>query len=408
MEIMTGRAAAAPGRRPIWRRYLAENGPGVLLCMAIVLPAWELSRLYPSLDALTLSLLMGMVLRHALGPVTTVQPGVKLVSAVFIPLGIMFYGTRLDFGAFASLPVYVVLLVVIWVAAVYLVMLTGARLLGIGRGTGLLIASGTAICGATAIAVLSPVVGARWRETSMALIVTTTTGLIGALLYPLVADSLSMPAAAYGVFCGATLQQIGIVKLAASHLGHSALVDAFQVKMLRIAMLAPMTVLLGVMASLKAASLTPALALAADGKAPADVNSSGAGSLSGAGAGGISSKHGTGNGGTSRQSRTGGRRWALGDAWSLAWRRAWFIPFFIALAIGSSILEPPAGLRRSLDSTATVFLSLALASIGLTVDFDSIRSGGSRPLILSFAGWVLVGCMVLVMIYAGLSWAGAL
>lgn len=343
------------GVHPFAPRRILVAGPGLLLCAAVALPAWELSHLHPSLDALALSLILGMILGNVLGPAARLQPGVSLASIIFVPLGIILYGSRLDFGVFASLPLYTAAIVVAIVVAFYLVIMTGSRLLGVDFRTGLLIASGSAICGASAIAVLSPVVGARSRDISMALIVTTTAGLSGALLYPIIADAFSMSDTAYGLFCGSTLQQTGIVKLAASHLGDPARDIAVPVKMMRIAMLAPVTVLL-------AATVQLRRPVGRSGPVP---------------------------------SRRG--------LYSRALLRCWFIPVFLAVAVLFTFWDPATRLHHSIESAATVFLAMGLASIGLTVNFDSILSSGSRPLLLGFAGWATVGLIVLALLLAILS-----
>jgi len=341
---MSTRAASAPDR--LSPRRLMEAGPGLLLCAAVAVTSWELSRSHSSLDPLALSLIMGMVLRNVLGPQTSVQPGVKLASAVFVPLGIILYGARLDFGTFAGLPVYTSLLVIGCMGMFFAAILILTRFLGVDRRTGLLIASGSAICGASAIAVLSPVVGARSRETSIALIVTTAAGLTGVLIYPLVAGWLSLSETAYGLFCGSTLQQTGVVKLAASHMGRAAISFAISVKMVRIAMLAPITVVLAAASSF-------------------------AGRQPGAG-------------------------WGRSTA-SAAMKRAWFIPLFVGMALLFSLSDTMGGMKHSLEPIGTIFLSIALTSIGLGVDFDSIKDSGTGPLYAGFAGWILVSALFLLL-----------
>ncbi len=342
----SGEGSRAAGR-PLPKSSVTGYIPGILLCAAVALPSFELSRHSPSLDALALSLILGIVLGNVLGTAAGRQPGVRLVGAVFIPAGIILYGTRLDFLVFARMPVPTVALVLSVVAIFFITMLALSRPLGVGPGTAILVASGSAICGASAIAVLAPVVDARHRDTSMALIVITTVGLTGVLVYPLLADLLELGSAAYGVLCGSTLQQTGIVKLAASHMGDAALAYAMPVKMLRIAALAPAAVALGTLTHLPAA---------------------------------------------------GGYRGRLTGTVTAAARRAWFIPVFIAVALVFTFQETAAAARESFYPYATLCLSMALASIGLGVDFESIRSLGSRPLLLAFAGWLLVAGLVLTIL----------
>jgi uncharacterized integral membrane protein (TIGR00698 family) len=355
MGSTIGAVGTIANRKSTPREYLNEVAPGMILCLAIVMPAYELSRYSPSLDALALSLIMGMVLRNVLGPSDLVTPGTRLASAVFIPAGILLYGTRLDFMIFANLSVFTSLVVLIGVVMFYAVILLGMRKFGVDRRTGLLIASGTAICGASAIAVLSPVVGARSRETSMALIVITTAGLTGALLYPLIADAFSMSQLSYGIFCGSTLQQTGIVQLASSHLGEAAVALAVPVKMVRIAMLAPITLLLAATSALKP----------------------------------YTEQHGPN-----------------AKTLTYALKRAWFLPLFVAVAVVFSFFGPASVLKPDLEPVATIFLSIALAGIGLSVDFSSIKEGGSKPLLIGMLGWALVAAVFLLALVPLLSWEG--
>ncbi len=351
----TAEAGAAWSRHFTFRKLISETGPGALLCLAIALPAYEISGLSTSLDPLALSLIMGMVLGNVLGSAAVRQPGVMASTALFVPAGIVLYGTRLNFNTFSQLPVFSTMAVITGVASFFMVMLLGSKALAIDKNTGLLIAAGSAICGAAAIAVLAPVVGARNRNTSMALIITTTAGLTGALLYPLIGDSLSLSKTTYGFFCGSTLQQIGIVRLAAAHLGREALATAVTVKMMRITMLAPISILLGATAPLARAGRKGAEACRRDqGRAAA------------------------------------GREGGIPGAWRAGVSRAWFLPLFVAAGITFSFFQPAINIRQSLEPLATICMSTALASIGLTVNFESIKSEGSKPLLLGFAGWAAV------------------
>ncbi len=354
MESSTGGAGTFSGQVSPHSKNIAAAIPGLLLCAAIVLPAYELSRYSASLDTLALSLILGMIIRNVIGPLAMMKPGVRLVSIIFVPAGIILYGTRLNFSTFAKLPTVTLTVVTICVLLFYATILLAVRRFGIDSRTGLLIASGTAICGASAIAVLSPVVGARSRETSMALIVTTTAGLIGAFIYPLVADTFSMSQLSYGIFCGSTLQQMGIVKLASSHLGDATVALAIPVKMVRIALLAPITVLLAATSVLK-----------------------------------------TGTGSNSSRS----------DA-IYACKRCWFLPVFVAVAFIFSFYDPATAYRHGIEPVAMTFMGMALASIGLSVDFETIKSGGSKPLAVGLLGWGLVALIFLVALVPLLTWGG--
>ncbi|MCL6106012.1 MAG: putative sulfate exporter family transporter [Actinobacteria bacterium] len=341
--------AGTASSRLSFRDFIGRDGPGLLLSAAIALPAYEISRYTSSLDPLATSLILGIVLGNVLGPGAAIKPGVRFTASLFIPIGIILYGTMLHFDMLSGLPGFAIAAILLGMATFYLVILLGGRMLKVDAGTGLLIASGSAICGASAIAVLAPVAGAHSKDTSMAVIVITTVGLTGAILYPLICDFLSMSTMSYGFFCGSTLQQIGIVKLAASHLGREAGKIAVTVKMVRIAMLAPIMMILAPAVSLASGKARGAVPGVEEPRAPARSMS----------------------------------------VMRLAARRAWFVPVFVCMAFLSSFVQPVMNAGPVLRPVATITLSLALASIGLAVDFDSIKSSGSKPLLLGFAGWAI-------------------
>ena len=82
----------------------------------------------------------------------------------------------------------------------------------------------------------------------------------------------------------------------------------------------------------------------------------------------------------------GGARLACPRNLAYACKRCWFLPLFMATALIFSFFGPAADMRQALEPVATMFLAMALASIGLSVDFDSIKAGGSRPLLRRLPG----------------------
>ena len=75
-----------------------------------------------------------------------------------------------------------------------------ARLFGLHRDLGALIASGTAICGGSAIAAMSPAIGASRAHTAVSLAVVFLLNGLGVLLFPLVGSALRMSPDSFGLW----------------------------------------------------------------------------------------------------------------------------------------------------------------------------------------------------------------
>ena len=311
--------------------------PGLILVFLIGLAAFGLSRLHHSLDALAMAILIGIILRAILGKVEWYLPGVRLGLKIFIPLGIILYGSNLSFSFSASLPPGAIVLTLISMGIFYIVIMPLNRLWKVAPKTGELIADGSAICGASAIAVISPAVEAEPEDTSISLLVVTTIGLMGAMIYPLLKELINLPDAVYAVLSGATLHQTGIVRIAVASMDKDYATMALTVKSIRILMLLAVTVLTVLF-----------------------------------------------------HSRSSKGRFVFDGRgiWS-GFKRVWFLLPFLLMALLVSYPATSAFLVQVRPWASFVF-SMALASIGLMVDVESVLAAGSRPLLVGLVGWIFV------------------
>lgn len=119
-----------------------------------------------------------------------------------------------------------------------------ARRLAIGEKLGLLLGVGGAICGASAVVAADSVVQGEKRDSALALAVITLLGTVGIVLYPLLGHALHMSDFVYGVWDGASLHEMAQVVAAGFGVSEQAAQVATVVKLARIALLAPVVLLL--------------------------------------------------------------------------------------------------------------------------------------------------------------------
>lgn len=125
--------------------------------------------------------------------------------------------------------------------------LTTGLLLGrwmkVDKKTSLLISGGTAICGGSAIAALSPVIKAEERQVSVALGVVFILNSVALFLFPVVGHLLDMSQLQFGIWSAIAIHDTSSVVGAAGHYGPEALQIATTVKLARALWIIPVSLL---------------------------------------------------------------------------------------------------------------------------------------------------------------------
>lgn len=106
-----------------------------------------------------------------------------------------------------------------------------------------LTASGTSICGGSAIAAVAPAVNANEHETSMALGVVFLLNSIALLIFPPLGDLLNLTEHQFGMWCAMAIHDTSSVVGAASAFGEEALMVATTVKLARALWIIPVSLI---------------------------------------------------------------------------------------------------------------------------------------------------------------------
>lgn len=300
--------------------------PGVLVIGTIAFFSLYLSTLHASFDALVISIIIGMLLGNLVGNRDYFSSGLDIVVKALLPVGIALYGMQLSVSGLRPGLVFGILLVF---CALFFFTLLLSRVFRLNSSISLLLASGLSICGASAIAVISPLIRARREDTSISILSVMMLGLAGMIFYPLIYDFLPLTKDDFTFFAGTTLPMVGQVRIAAGNVGPEALESALQIKLIRVAILL---------------FLVPVLVL---------------------------------------------RQYSVHKRISIPW----FIIIFISLSVLVNTVPAIRQLQETARTVGTFCFSAGLAAIGFSVDFDAIIEEGMTPLAVIFAVWsvVLIG-----------------
>lgn len=200
------------------------------------------------------------------------------------------------------------------------------KLLNLCRKTTHLISSGTAICGGSAIAAVSPVIGASEKDISISLGVIFILNSLALLIFPPIGQTLALTQYQFGLWSAIAIHDTSSVVGAAHVYGDEALRVATTVKLSRALWIIPLTLF-----SLQ-----------------------------------------------------------LFKGKNQKIKIPWFIFLFIGAALLNSCLPLPLVLTQTLTTVAKSMLVLTLFLIGAGLSLQKIKSAGWKPLVLGFSLWLFI------------------
>lgn len=308
-----------------------ENGtalwPGALLATAVAALAMLAERAQlrwlgrPWLDALVLAIVLGTLLRTAVRLPAHAHAGIAFAAKLPLEVAIVLLGASVSIrtvGAAGGLLLGLVAAIVLLAIGIGYGI---GRLLGLPARLATLVACGNAICGNSAIVAAAPVIEADSDEVAASIAFTAALGIVVVLALPLAVPLFGLDQRHYGILAGMTVYAVPQVLAATLPVGAvSAQVGAL-VKLMRVLMLGPVMLLLGLSAG-----------------------------------------------------RPGAAR--------LPWHRAlpWFVLGFVGMMLlRSAGLLPPALAAAAQHASAWLTL-VAMAALGLSVNLRSVLASGGRVL----------------------------
>lgn len=244
---------------PVRSNRILSLLPGLVLCLIVTGAAYVLQSAEAALlgkawvEALVLAIVLGATARSLWTPGAAWRNGVEFSAKYLLEIAVVLLGAAvstqmlIDAGPFLLIGIFIV------VASAILISFGIGKALGLPTRMALLVACGNSICGNSAIAAVAPVIGADSEDVAASIAFTAVLGVAVVLGLPLIGVLLGMKAAAFGAFAGLTVYAVPQVIAAAAPMGASAIQMGTLVKLTRVLMLGPVSLVL----SLIAPHLTP-------------------------------------------------------------------------------------------------------------------------------------------------------
>lgn len=208
------------------------------------------------------------------------------------------------------------------------------KILKIERPLAYLISAGTAICGGSAIAAVSPIIKADTKQISLALAIVFSLNSIALFVYPSIGHWLMMSQEDFGLWCAIGIHDTSSVVGAASKFGDEALKTATTVKLARALWIIPVSILTMFLFKTKGTKI----------KIP------------------------------------------------------WFIGYFIIAILLSTYFPIFDSISPTITKFSKLGLNLTLFLIGSTLSLEALKSISFKPLLLAIILWIVISIGSLILI----------
>lgn len=334
--------------QPWFRRTL-----GLLLCVAIAAVALFAAQFAPLIGAPIIAIALGVLVSNAM-PSIIQQKSLKIsdTSKQCLKTGIVLLGASLNLGDIVHTGMGSLPLLGVTMASGLICALALGKALGIDWRMRCLIGIGTTICGASAIAALSPVVRAKAEEIAYAVTVVFFFNMVAVFTFPALGHLLGLSDNGFGIWAGTAINDTSAVVAAGFAWNQVAGTTATIVKLTRTTLIIPLVLAFGL--------ALPLLGL---------------------------------DEGTASQ--------------SLARRVYNAVPTFIilfVLAATANSLGLVGSYGPEIQMLGRLVMVVALAAVGLHGHWRAFVGAGTRPLVLGMATWFVVAVSSLLV----QSWTAAL
>lgn len=308
---------------------------GIVICIAIAAAATCIGNFVPVVGSMIVGILIGIIV----GNTMNTEPyavGIKYSGKKLLQYAIILMGFTLSFKSAIQLGVSSFPLIITSIVAALLVSYTLGSYFGINSRIKTLIGVGTAICGGSAIAAVSPIIKAKEEEIAFSITTIFLFNIIAVFIFPPLGHLLYFSDTGFGYFAGTAINDTSSVVAAGYAYSTSAGDTATIVKLVRALMIVPICLILVGLQSSK-------------------------------------------------------------EDFKLKQVFPWFILYFFLASVFASIVPIPEETVKTIKVLSNFLMCTALAGIGLTVNLNKFFRIGSKPIALGAITWIVVIMMSLIM-----------
>jgi uncharacterized integral membrane protein (TIGR00698 family) len=330
---------------------IKENLHGIILSLLLALVASKLGSLFPIVGGPVFGIVLGIIINNTLGKPASAIKGISFTSKKILQWAIIVLGAGLSLNEVLKTGISSFSVMIFTILASFLTAFIVGKILGVPDKLKALIGVGTAICGGSAIAAISPIIEADETEIAYSVSTIFLFNIIAVLIFPPLGHLLGFSDKAFGLWAGTAVNDTSSVVAAGYAFSNTAGAYATIVKLTRTTMIIPI-------------SLIFALITAYKKKKESEKNSN--------------------------------------VNYNLKKIFPWFIIGFLFASLLNTIGLFKGNSLLYINTIGKFMIVMALSAIGLNTNFKEMMKNGVKPMLLGLIVWFSVAATsILVQLFTG-------
>lgn len=191
---------------------VTEIFPGLIVCIIIACMGKFIGNYIPSIGGASIAIFIGMAVGNTFGNKKIYDKGSKFAESNLLSYSIVLLGGTLSAQTIMKLGASGVIFIVLQMSITIVSAILIGKRLGFSENFSFLMASGNAVCGSSAIAATAPVIEADDNEKGIAITIVNVTGTVLMFLLPFIAKIIfSLEPIKTSALIGGVLQSVGQV-----------------------------------------------------------------------------------------------------------------------------------------------------------------------------------------------------
>ncbi len=332
-------------------KWIKQNYLGIFLSLFLAIGATKLGNLFPIIGGPVFGIVIGIIINNTLGKPKSSIDGITFTSKKILQWAIVVLGAGLSLTKILSTGLDSFSVMIFTLAAAFITAYGVGRLLGIPSKLKTLIGVGTAICGGSAIAAISPIIEADDMEIAYSVSTIFLFNIIAVLIFPPIGHLLGFSGRAFGLWAGTAINDTSSVVAAGYAFSNAAGSYATIVKLTRTTMIIPISLIFAFITAYKKKK---------ESQKDSKVN------------------------------------------YSFKKIFPWFILWFLVASLLNTLGVFKGNSITYINVLGKFMIVMALSAIGLNTDFKQMIKNGVKPVILGLIVWFSVASVsILVQLLSG-------
>lgn len=323
--------------------------PGIIAAFIIALIATALGNLAPIVGGPVFGILIGIIINNVVGKPKSLNAGVGFTSKKILQWAIIVLGAGLSFNQVKTTGMESLAVTVFTITTAFVSAFVIGKLLKVKGNLKTLIGVGTAICGGSAIAAISPIIEADDMDIAYSISTIFFFNIIAVLIFPPLGHLIGFSDKAFGLWAGTAVNDTSSVVAAGYAFSAKAGEYATIVKLTRATLIIPISLIFTAIMAYKKKK---------EAKENKEVN------------------------------------------YNFFKIFPWFILWFLVASILNTLGVFKGASIGYINTLGKFMIVMALSAIGLSSDFKQMMKSGVKPILLGLIVWFNVAVVSIIVQFA--------